>query len=104
MKLLVVNVNTTSQMTRRYRGLGTVRWPHRHRDHRPDPHLGAESVEGNFESYLAAVAVMNAVATYPGPSMRLSRPASVSTAREGLQELPMSPSLTSPRPPDTSRL
>jgi hypothetical protein len=31
------------------------------------PRFGAESVEGNFESYLAAVAVMDAVARYDGP-------------------------------------
>ena len=29
------------------------------------PRVGAESVEGNFESYLCAVAVMDSVATYP---------------------------------------
>ncbi|AWE43295.1 MULTISPECIES: aspartate/glutamate racemase family protein [unclassified Actinobaculum] len=64
MKILVVNVNTTESMTqsigdaaRAVVGPGT-------QIVELTPSFGAESVEGNFESYLAAVAVMDVVATY----------------------------------------
>ena len=67
MKLLVVNVNTTASMTaaivasaRAVAAPGTEIIG-------LTPVVGAESVEGNFESYLAAVAVMtrNSVARAP---------------------------------------
>jgi allantoin racemase len=51
------------------------------------PTVGAESVEGNFESYLAAVAVMSAVATYDGPFDAVIQAGFGEHGREGLQEL-----------------
>lgn len=64
MKLLVVNVNTTASMT------DTIVESARSAAARGTeitgltPTVGAESVEGNFESYLAAIAVMDAVVNY----------------------------------------
>ena len=67
MRILVVNVNTTVPMTeaiassaRAVAGPDTEIVP-------VTPAIGADSVEGNFESYLAAVAVMDAVTRYPEP-------------------------------------
>jgi allantoin racemase len=51
------------------------------------PAIGADSVEGNFESYLSAVAVMNAVATYPGDFDAVIQAGYGEHGREGLQEL-----------------
>lgn len=87
MKILVVNVNTTSSMTRdieeRARSAA-----------RADteiigltPTLGAESVEGNFESYLAAVAVMDAVTSHPDEFDAVIQAGFGEHGREGLQEL-----------------
>ncbi len=65
-RILVVNVNTTSTMTdaiaaqaRSVAAPGTEIVG-------LTPSIGAESVEGNFESYLAAVGVMDAVQSYQG--------------------------------------
>jgi allantoin racemase len=87
MKLLVVNVNTTAAMTdviaasaRSVAAAGTEIIG-------LTPTFGAESVEGNFESYLAAVAVMNSVATYPGPFDAVIQAGFGEHGREGLQEL-----------------
>jgi allantoin racemase len=44
-------------------------------------------VEGNFESYLAAVAVMSAVVTYDGPFDAVVQAGFGEHGREGLQEL-----------------
>lgn len=87
MKLLVVNVNTTATMTaaiaasaRSVAAPGTEVVG-------LTPTVGAESVEGNFESYLAAVAVMSAVATYDGPFDAVIQAGFGEHGREGLQEL-----------------
>jgi allantoin racemase len=87
MKLLVVNVNTTASMTaaiadsaRSVASLGTEIVG-------LTPAVGAESVEGNFESYLAAVAVMSAVVTYDGPFDAVVQAGFGEHGREGLQEL-----------------
>ena len=67
MRILVANVNTTESMTDSIGGQaiaaaapGTEIVP-------LTPVFGAESVEGNYESYLAAVAVMETVRSYPEP-------------------------------------
>jgi allantoin racemase len=87
MKLLVVNVNTTATMTAAIaasarsvaaRGTEIIGLT---------PTVGAESVEGNFESYLAAVAVMSAVTTYDGPFDAVIQAGFGEHGREGLQEL-----------------
>ena len=51
------------------------------------PAIGADSVEGNFESYLAAVAVMDAVTRYPDPFDAVVQAGFGEHGREGLQEL-----------------
>jgi allantoin racemase len=87
MRLLVVNVNTTASMTeviaasaRSVAAPGTEIIG-------LTPTFGAESVEGNFESYLAAVAVMNAVVSYPGRYDAVIQAGFGEHGREGLQEL-----------------
>lgn len=87
MKLLVVNVNTTASMTaaiadsaRSVAAPGTEIIG-------LTPAVGADSVEGNFESYLAAVAVMSAVVTYDGPFDAVVQAGFGEHGREGLQEL-----------------
>jgi allantoin racemase len=87
MRILVVNVNTTSSMTeaiaasaRAAAGPDTEIVP-------LTPAIGADSVEGNFESYLAAVAVMDAVTRYTGPFDAVVQAGFGEHGREGLQEL-----------------
>src|SRR3989475_9227835 len=67
MRILVVNVNTSESMTesiaqaaRRYASPGTETVA-------LQPYFGAEAVDCNFESYLAAVAVMDRVVAYDQP-------------------------------------
>lgn len=67
MRILIANVNTTEAITEAIAEqaravaapgteiIGLTPW------------FGAESVEGNFESYLAAIAVMDRVLAYEGP-------------------------------------
>lgn len=87
MRILVVNVNTTQSMTdsigaqaRAAAAPGTEIVP-------LTPEFGAESVEGNFESYLAAVAVMHTVRSYPEPFDAVVQAGYGEHGREGLQEL-----------------
>ena len=87
MRILVVNVNTTASMTESIGAQaaavaspGTEIVP-------LTPPFGAESVEGNYESYLAAVAVMEAVRAYPDPFDAVIQAGYGEHGREGLQEL-----------------
>lgn len=87
MRILVVNVNTTASMTdviaeqaRAAAAPGTEIVG-------LTPRFGADSVEGNFESYLAAVAVMDAVQRYDGPYDAVIQAGFGEHGREGLQEL-----------------
>ncbi len=87
MKLLVVNVNTTASMTdaiaesaRSVAAPGTTIVG-------LTPTVGPESAEGNFDSYLAAIAVMNAVVTYDGDFDAVIQAGYGEHGREGLQEL-----------------
>jgi allantoin racemase len=87
MRILVVNVNTTTSMTeaiaasaRAVAGPDTEIVP-------LTPAIGADSVEGNFESYLAAVAVMDAVTRYTGRYDAVIQAGFGEHGREGLQEL-----------------
>lgn len=87
MRILVVNVNTTGAMTdaivasaRSVAAPGTEIVG-------LTPRFGAESVEGNFESYLAAVGVMDAVARYEGGYDAVVQAGFGEHGREGLQEL-----------------
>ncbi len=87
MRILVVNVNTTVSMTETItagaravaaQGTDIVGLT---------PSFGPASVEGNFESYLAAVAVMDAVVNYPHPFDAVVQAGFGEHGREGLQEL-----------------
>ena len=87
MKILVVNVNTTASMTdaiaasaRSVASPGTEIIG-------LTPTFGAESVEGNFESYLAAVGVMDVVTRYEGEYDAVVQAGFGEHGREGLQEL-----------------
>jgi allantoin racemase len=87
MRILVVNVNTcesiTQAITRQAQSvaaLGTEIIG-------LTPHFGAESIEGNFESYLAAVAVMQRVMAYDQPFDAVIQAGYGEHGREGLQEL-----------------
>ncbi len=68
MRILIANVNTTeaiteaiAQQARAVAAPGTEIVG-------LTPWFGAESVEGNFESYLAAIAVMDRVLAYEAPT------------------------------------
>lgn len=87
MRILTVNVNTTQTMTdsiaeqaRRVAG------PHTEVVGLT-PRFGAPSCEGNMESYLAAVGVMDAVLGYDGPFDAVIQAGFGEHGREGLQEL-----------------
>lgn len=87
MRILVANVNTTQSMTnaiaaqaRRAALPGTEIVG-------ITPRFGADSCEGNFESYLAAVAVMDAVTRYDGEFDAVVQAGYGEHGREGLQEL-----------------
>lgn len=87
MRILVANVNTTESMTE---GIAAAA-----RDVASPgtdivgvtPAFGAESCEGNFESYLAAIAVMDAVTRYEGEYDAVIQAGYGEHGREGLQEL-----------------
>ncbi|MDN5762592.1 MAG: aspartate/glutamate racemase family protein [Microlunatus sp.] len=87
MRILVVNVNTTESMTegigrtaRSVAGPGTEIVA-------LTPLFGADSVEGNYESYLAAIAVMETVRRYEQPFDAVIQAGYGEHGREGLQEL-----------------
>ena len=87
MRILVANVNTTESMTQ-----GIARQARRVA--LPDteivpitPMFGAASVEGNYESYVAAVAVMETIRAYDGPYDAIVQAGYGEHGREGLQEL-----------------
>ena len=87
MKLLVVNVNTTASMTSTIvESARSVAMPGTEIIGLT-PTIGAESVEGNFESYLAAIAVMNAVVSYQDDFDAVIQAGYGEHGREGLQEL-----------------
>ncbi|EIK93447.1 Asp/Glu/hydantoin racemase [Pseudomonas sp. M47T1] len=87
MRILVVNVNTTESITaaiaeqaRSVAAPGTEIIG-------LTPRFGAESVEGNFESYMAALGVMDAVMAYDQPFDAVIQAGYGEHGREGLQEL-----------------
>lgn len=87
MRILVVNVNTTESITatiaeqaRSVAAPGTEIVG-------LTPRFGAESVEGNFESYMAAIGVMDAVMRYDQPFDAVIQAGYGEHGREGLQEL-----------------
>ncbi|CAL9280712.1 aspartate/glutamate racemase family protein [Streptomyces sp. SudanB182_2057] len=87
MRILVVNVNTTQSITDSI-GEQAARVASAETEIVPlTPSFGAESVEGNYESYLAAIAVMEAVRAHPEPFDAVIQAGYGEHGREGLQEL-----------------
>lgn len=87
MRILVANVNTTQSMTdgiarqaRKVANPGTEIIP-------ITPDFGAVSVEGNYESYVAALAVMETLRRYEGEYDAIIQAGYGEHGREGLQEL-----------------
>jgi len=87
MRILVVNVNTTASMTRAIGDSARSAASPGTEIVELTPRFGAESCEGNFESYLAALAVMDAVQRYEGPYDAVIQAGYGEHGREGLQEL-----------------
>ena len=87
MRILGVNVNTTDSITQAIaRQAQSVAAPGTEIIGLT-PAFGAESVEGNFESYLAAIAVMDCVMAYDRPFDAVIQAGYGEHGREGLQEL-----------------
>ena len=87
MRVLVVNVNTSASMTatiadsaRRYASAGTEIVA-------LQPAFGADGVDCSFESYLAAVGIMDRVVTYDQPYDAVVMAGFGEHGRDGLQEL-----------------
>ncbi|HIX00998.1 MAG TPA: Asp/Glu/hydantoin racemase [Candidatus Nesterenkonia stercoripullorum] len=87
MKILVANVNTTAKMTDVIAASAQAVAAPGTEIVGITPDFGAESVEGNYESYLAAVAVQEAILTYDGDYDAVIQAGYGEHGREGLQEL-----------------
>ena len=87
MRILVVNVNTTESMTRAIGDSARSAAAPGTEIVELTPQFGADSCEGNFESYLAAVAVMDRVMRYTEPYDAVIQAGYGEHGREGLQEL-----------------
>ncbi|MDP9884167.1 allantoin racemase [Sinomonas atrocyanea] len=87
MRILVANVNTTQTMTDSIAAAARAAASPGTEIVGITPHFGADSCEGNFESYLAAVAVMDAVTRYEGEFDAVVQAGYGEHGREGLQEL-----------------
>ena len=87
MRILVVNVNTTQSMTETIGETARAVAAPGTEIVALTPSFGAESVEGNYESYLAAIAVMETVRSYREPYDAVIQAGYGEHGREGLQEL-----------------
>ncbi len=87
MRILVVNVNTTESITETIAQQARAVASPSTEIVGLTPYFGAESVEGNFESYLAAIAVMDRVMAYDQPFDAVIQAGYGEHGREGLQEL-----------------
>ncbi|RQR46600.1 Asp/Glu/hydantoin racemase [Burkholderia sp. Bp9140] len=87
MRILVVNVNTTESITDAIAAQAQAAASPGTEIVGLTPRFGAESVEGNFESYLAAIAVMDRVLSYDEPYDAVIQAGYGEHGREGLQEL-----------------
>ncbi|HWJ66440.1 MAG TPA: aspartate/glutamate racemase family protein [Nocardioides sp.] len=85
--ILVVNVNTTASMTDAIAASARAAARPGTEIVALTPRVGPESCEGNFESYFAALAVMNEVVSYDGPFDAVVQAGFGEHGREGLQEL-----------------
>jgi allantoin racemase len=87
MRILVANVNTTESMTEGIAAAARAVASPGTEIVGITPAFGAESCEGNFESYLAAIAVMDAITRYEGDYDAVIQAGYGEHGREGLQEL-----------------
>lgn len=87
MRIIVVNVNTTSSMTDSIAAAARAVASPGTEIVGLTPDVGADSCEGNFESYFAALAVMDKVTRYPEPFDAVIQAGFGEHGREGLQEL-----------------
>ncbi|WP_338118113.1 aspartate/glutamate racemase family protein [Streptomyces coryli] len=87
MKVLVVNVNTTTSMTDAMAARARQAAAPGTEIEALTPYFGPASVEGNMESHLSAVAVMDRVLAHPGPYDAVIQAGFGEHGREGLQEL-----------------
>ncbi|MEJ2866309.1 aspartate/glutamate racemase family protein [Actinomycetospora sp. OC33-EN08] len=87
MRILVVNVNTTESVTAAIEASARAVAAPGTEIVGLTPTFGAESVEGNVESYLAAVGVMDRVLAYREPFDAVIQAGYGEHGREGLQEL-----------------
>ncbi|MBG6084640.1 aspartate/glutamate racemase family protein [Zhihengliuella flava] len=87
MRLLVVNVNTTASMTEAIAASARAVASADTEIIGLTPRFGADSCEGNFESYLAALGVLDAVASYQEPYDAVIQAGYGEHGREGLQEV-----------------
>ena len=87
MRILVANVNTTESMTQTIAATARAAASPGTEIVGLTPPFGAASVEGSYESYLAAVAVQEAVRAYPEPYDAVVQAGYGEHGREGLQEI-----------------
>ena len=87
MRILIANVNTTEAMTEAIAEAARAVASPGTEIIGLTPDFGAESCEGNFESYLAAIAVMDKVVRYEGEYDAVIQAGYGEHGREGLQEL-----------------
>ncbi|MGN7862080.1 aspartate/glutamate racemase family protein [Microbacterium sp. 22303] len=87
MRILIANVNTTEAMTDAIAEAARSAASPGTEIIGLTPDFGAESCEGNFESYLAAIAVMDKVVRYEGEYDAVIQAGYGEHGREGLQEL-----------------
>lgn len=87
MKILVINVNTTESMTQEIAKSAQGAARTGTEIIALTPTIGAESVEGNVESHLAAVAVMDRILAYEGDYDAIIQAGFGEHGREALQEL-----------------
>jgi len=86
MRILVANVNTTSSMTESIVASARAAASPGTDIVGLTPTFGAESCEGNVESYLAAIGVLDCVLKYPEPFDAVIQAGFGEHGREGLQE------------------
>lgn len=86
MRILVVNVNTTESMTESIAAAARAAASPGTEIVGLTPTFGADSCEGNVESYLAALGVLDAVLKYPKPYDAVVQAGFGEHGREGLQE------------------
>ena len=87
MRILTVNVNTTEAMTHSIGEAARAVANPGTEIIELTPKFGADSCEGNFESYLAAIAVMDVVTTYEGEFDAVVQAGYGEHGKEGLMEL-----------------